>query len=78
MSALVAKYLRRASVTNPCPGTQVLRCSAATEMLRQGSSLQEIAAVLRHRSCNTTTVYAKVDGALLKLVAQPWPEVTSC
>lgn len=78
VSAVVGKYLRRAGVTNPRPGTQVLRHSAATEMLRRGGSLQEIGAVLRHRSCDTTAIYAKVDVTLLKLVAQAWPEVPSC
>jgi site-specific recombinase XerD len=44
-------------------------------MLRQGASLYEVAAVLRHRSYDQTAYYAKVDFSLLKLVAQPWPEV---
>ena len=42
-------------------------------MLRQGVSLQDIQAVLRHRSIQTTEHYAKVDLALLKPIAQPWP-----
>jgi site-specific recombinase XerD len=44
-------------------------------MLRQGASLQEIAVILRHRSIQTTEIYAKVDVAALNLIAQPWPEV---
>jgi site-specific recombinase XerD len=47
-------------------------------MLRQGKSLQEIADVLRHRSIETTAIYAKVDVIALRQVAQPWPEVTAC
>jgi len=47
-------------------------------MLRQGVSLQDIQVVLRHRSIRTTEHYAKVDLALLKQIAQPWPEVNSC
>ena len=47
-------------------------------MLNQGASLYEVGAVLRHRSCDMTASYAKVDVALLLLVAQPWPEVLSC
>jgi site-specific recombinase XerD len=53
----------------------VLRHSAATNLLRQGASLQDIAALLRHRSIETTAIYAKVDVGLLRQVAQPWPEV---
>jgi site-specific recombinase XerD len=47
-------------------------------MLRQGASLQEIADLLRHRSVETTQIYAKVDVTSLQRIAQPWPEVTSC
>ena len=61
-----------------CYGAHVLRHSAATQMLRQGVSLQDIQAMLRHSSIQTTEWYAKVDLALLKPIAQPWPEVSSC
>jgi site-specific recombinase XerD len=47
-------------------------------MLRQGTSLQDIAAILRHQSIETTQIYAKVDVNALRLIAQPWPEVQSC
>ena len=74
--AIAAAAIRRAGIRVPCRGSHVLRHSAATEMLRQGVSLQEIGSVLRHRSLHTTLHYAKVDQALLRLVVQPWPEVT--
>jgi hypothetical protein len=35
--------------------------------------MAEIAEVLRHRSPRTTEIYAKVDLAGLRTVAQPWP-----
>ena len=38
----------------------------------------DIAEVLRHRSVETTSIYAKVDVGLLETVAQPWPEVMPC
>jgi site-specific recombinase XerD len=75
VSLLVRRAIRRSGVVAPSYGAHMLRHSAATEMLRQGASLYEISAMLRHRSIATTAVYAKVDVASLKLVAQPWPEV---
>lgn len=50
-----------------------LRHTAATEMLRAGASLPEIAQVLRHASTLTTSIYAKVDRQTLRTLAQPWP-----
>jgi site-specific recombinase XerD len=47
-------------------------------MLWNGASLQDISVLLRHRSIETTQIYAKVDIAALKEIAQPWPEVPSC
>jgi len=47
----------------------------ATSMLWQGNSLEDIAAVLRHSSVETTQIYAKVDIPTLTKIAQPWPEV---
>lgn len=46
---------------------------AATQMLRHGASLTDIALVLRHRSVDTTAIYAKVDYSTLRKLAQPWP-----
>lgn len=78
VSAVVARAMRRAGVSAPSYGAHILRHAAATEMLRQGVSLYEIGSVLRHRSLDMTAYYAKVDHALLRQVAQPWPEVLSC
>jgi site-specific recombinase XerD len=79
ISVIVKKAMRRAGITCPSRGAaHVLRHSAASSMLRQGASLQEIADVLRHRSIETTSIYAKVDVIALRQVAQPWPEVTAC
>lgn len=57
----------------PVAGAHRLRHTAATEMLRHGASLSEIAQVLRHRHLDTTAIYAKVDRASLRQLAQPWP-----
>jgi len=74
ISKLVRRAIQRAGVKAPSMGAHVLRHSAATEMLRQGASLDVIGAVLRHRRVDTTAHYAKVDIALLKSVLQPWPD----
>jgi len=47
-------------------------------MLRHGASLQDIAVVLRHRSIDTTQIYAKVDVTMLGQIAQPWPGARPC
>jgi len=70
--------LKRAGVQSPIRGAHVFRHTAACQMLRQDVGLEDIAAVLRHRSIETTALYAKVDLRLLEQVAQPWPEVTPC
>jgi len=79
VSVIVDSAFRRAGVTPPCRGAaHLLRHSVATSMLRHGASLQDVAAVLRHRSITTTQIYAKVDVTALGAIAQPWPEVPSC
>lgn len=61
----------RAGLPAVCP--HHLRHTAATQMLRSGASLLEIGQVLRHRSQETTAIYAKVDRSALRSLAQPWP-----
>jgi integrase/recombinase XerD len=79
ISMIVIQAMRRAGVTCPSRGAaHVLRHSVASSMLRNGASLQEIAAVLRHRSIATTEIYAKIDVVALREIAQPWPEVKPC
>ena len=79
VSVIVTRAMRRAGVTCQSRGAaHVLRHSAATSMLRQGASLQDIADILRHRSIATTQIYAKVDVVALRQIAQPWPEVQPC
>lgn len=75
VSSIVERAIRRAGVSSPSYGAHVLRHSAAVRMLRAGSSLAEIGAVLRHASIETTFHYAKVDRDLLLEIAMPWPGV---
>jgi integrase/recombinase XerD len=57
-------------------GAHRLRHTTATEMLRAGAGLSEVAQVLRHRSAATTALYAKVDQAALAALVVPWPAGT--
>jgi site-specific recombinase XerD len=75
ISSVVKRVMKRAGIETPVKGAHVLRHTAATEMLRHGVPLEKIGLVLRHRGIDTTACYAKADVALLKQVAQPWPEV---
>ena len=74
ISSVVKRVMKRAGIVTPVKGAHVLRHTAATEMLRHGVPLDKIGLVLRHRGIDTTATYAKADVALLKQVAQPWPE----
>jgi len=80
VSVVVGRAFARAAVTRPSRGAaHLLRHSVAASMLRHGASLQDIAVLLRHRSIETTQIYAKVDVTALRQIAQPWPaEVSSC
>ena len=57
----------------PYTRSHLLRHTMATRLLASGSSLKEVADVLRHRSLNTTMIYAKLDSRSLAAVALPWP-----
>lgn len=75
VSSVVKHALQRAHIEVPTKGAHLLRHTAATEMLRNGVPLEQAGLVLRHRSIDMTAYYAKADVALLKQIAQPWPEV---
>lgn len=72
---LVRKTIRQAYERAGLPYTRshLLRHTIARRLLDGGSSLKEVADVLRHRSLNTTLVYAKLDSRNLRSVALPWP-----
>lgn len=70
----MTRMVGRAGLQTPSGGAHLLRHSLATELLRRGGSLTEIGDLLRHRSPETTTIYAKVDFAALRGVAPRWPE----
>ena len=73
ISSLVMRALKSAGVDSERKGAHLFRHGLATEMLRQGASLDEIGDLLRHQSPNTTAIYAKVDLVALRPLALPWP-----
>ena len=54
-------------------GAHIFRHSLATELLRAGATLSEIGHLLRHKSHDTTRIYAKVDIEALRTLSLPWP-----
>ena len=72
---LVRETIRQAYGRAGLPYTRshLLRHTMANRLLAGGSSLKEVADVLRHRSLNTTMIYAKLDSRKLAEVALPWP-----
>jgi len=71
ISGVVRQACRRAGL--PPMGSHRLRHTVATETLRAGGSLTEVAHLLRQRSLAATSIYAKVDLRALSAVARPWP-----
>lgn len=73
VGSIVNYALARANVDAPHRGSHQFRHALAAHMLRQGASLSEIGQVLRHRSPQTTSIYAKVDLEALRTLTIAWP-----
>ncbi len=71
VASTVRRACRRAGVAEV--GSHVLRHTVACEMVAAQVPLVQIAQVLRHRSLQSTAIYARVDLDQLRLLAQPWP-----
>jgi integrase/recombinase XerD len=56
-------------------GAHRLRHTLASDLLRAGTPLAQIAPILRHATVATTAIYAKVDREALRMLARPWPVV---
>jgi site-specific recombinase XerD len=65
--------IRRAGITGVCLGSHTFRHTLATDLLRNGASLDEIGELLRHKDASTTAIYAKVDLTTLRSLAMCWP-----
>ena len=68
---VIGRACRRVGLPNS--GSHVLRHTLACRLVESGGSLKEVADVLRHRSLETTRIYAKLDTPSLAGVALPWP-----
>jgi site-specific recombinase XerD len=75
IGSIVMHALERAGVDAPRKGAHQFRHALAVRMLGNGASLPEIGEVLRHRSPQTTALYARVDLAALRELAACWPGV---
>jgi integrase len=74
-ASAIQKAINRAYRRSDLPhsGSHALRHTLACRLVENGSSLKEIADVLRHRSLSTTLIYAKLDTPKLSTVPLPWP-----
>ena len=68
---IVRDAFRRAGI--PHGRSHALRHTLACQIVNQGGSIKDVADVLRHRSLNTSMIYAKVDHGALSGAALPWP-----
>ncbi len=73
IGSIVRSALNRAKVDAPHRGSHQFRHALAIHMLRVGASLPEIGQILRHRSPQSTSIYAKVDLSALRALAMTWP-----
>jgi integrase len=74
-SAAIQKVIKRACrrIGLMHTSAHALRHTLACRLVENGSSLKEVADVLRHRSLESTLIYAKLDTPKLSAVALPWP-----
>ena len=72
VSSTVRRACRRAGIAEV--GSHRLRHTTACQMVSAQVPLERIGQVLRHRSLQSTAIYARVDLGQLRLLAQPWPD----
>ena len=74
-SGTVASTVRRACRRAGLPeiGSHRLRHTTACEMVKAGVPIVRIGQVLRHRSLQSTAIYARVDIEQLRQLAAAWP-----
>lgn len=67
---LVGRRMRQHGLQLPHVGPHSLRHACATQLLKKGSSLQQIADFLGHRDIKSVSIYARHDPRMLRNVAQ--------
>ncbi len=72
--ALIGRALRCAGISHG--RSHSLRHTLACRIVNGGGSIKDVADMLRHRSLNTSLIYAKLDQHSLVEVALPWPGST--
>lgn len=75
LNTILKQALETTSIPRPKQYTisHILRHSLATNLVQRGASLEEISNTLRHRSRQTTLLYARQDIEGLRTIAQTWP-----
>jgi integrase/recombinase XerD len=75
LNSILKQALKRTTIPQPKQYTvsHMLRHSLATNLVQRGASLEEISNTLRHRSRQTTLLYARQDISGLRTIAQFWP-----
>ncbi|MDA8282407.1 MAG: tyrosine-type recombinase/integrase [Actinomycetota bacterium] len=73
VALLVRRACGRAGVAQ-C-GPHRLRHTLATETLRAGAPMAEVAQLLRHADQATSAIYAAADEAAVAALVRPWPQV---
>jgi site-specific recombinase XerD len=74
ISQVIRRALQACAIEVPRSGAHLLRHTLASHLVQNGATLKEVADLLRHRHINSTALYAHVDLAQLRSVAQPWPQ----
>ena len=73
VALLVGRACGRAGVVKT--GPHRLRKTLATETLRAGAPMAEVAQLLRHADQATSSIYAAADITAVAALARPWPQV---
>jgi integrase/recombinase XerD len=70
MGTIVGRRVKKADTSNQAWGPHMFRRACATQLLRTGSSLQDIADLLGHSNLRSVSIYARFDTASLRDVAE--------
>ena len=73
VALVVRRACGRAGVAKT--GPHRLRKTLATETLRAGAPMAEVAQLLRHADQATSSIYAAADVVAVASLARPWPKV---